>query len=141
MKIWISIFFHLLHMLFKTVYLFIFGCARSPWLQRLCLVSVSRGSSSGWCAGFSLQWFLLLQIRLQSARALVVVACGLSIWDSWVLEHRLNSCGARASLLHGMWDLPGPGNVPVSPSLAGSFFPTSHQGIPPLFLNKFPCNK
>ena len=25
------------------------------------------------------------------------------------LEHRLSSCDTRASLLHGMWDLPGPG--------------------------------
>ena len=37
------------------------------------------------------------------------------------LEHGLNSCGARASLLHSMWDLSGSGMVPMSPALAGGF--------------------
>ena len=32
-----------------------------------------------------------------------------------------SSCGARAYLLCGMWDLPGPGLEPVSPALAGGF--------------------
>ena len=39
-------------------------------------------------------------------------------------EHRLNSCGARASLLPGMWDLPGPGIEPMSPAEAGRFLTT-----------------
>ena len=39
-------------------------------------------------------------------------------------QHRLNSCGARAELLLGMWDLPGPGIEPVSPALAGGLFTT-----------------
>ena len=39
-----------------------------------------------------------------------------SIWGTWlhsfssrVLECRLSSCGTWAKLLHGVWDLPGPG--------------------------------
>ena len=32
-----------------------------------------------------------------------------------------SSCGTWASLLRGMWDLPGPGIKPVSPALAGRF--------------------
>ncbi|KAI4546927.1 hypothetical protein MG293_003482, partial [Ovis ammon polii] len=34
------------------------------------------------------------------------------------LEHGLNSCGAWALLLHGMWNPPGPGIEPMCPALA-----------------------
>ena len=54
--------------------------------------------------------------------ASVVMAHGLSRCGSWPLEHRLSSCGARAQLFRGMWDLPGPGLEHVSPALAGGFF-------------------
>ena len=54
-------------------------------------------------------------------------ACGLSSCGSRALEHRLSSCGTRASLLRGMWDLPRRGLEPVSPALAGGF-PTT---VPP----------
>ena len=59
--------------------------------------------------------------RALGAQASVVVARGLSSYGSQALEHRLSSCGARAWLLRGMWDLPGPGLEPVSPALAGGF--------------------
>ena len=36
-------------------------------------------------------------------------AWALGAWASVVVACRLSSCGARAYLLHGMWDLPGPG--------------------------------
>ena len=58
-------------------------------------------------------------------------ACGLSSWGSRALEHRLSSCDARAQLLHGMWDLPGPGLEPVSPALAGGFLTTAPPGKVP----------
>ena len=48
--------------------------------------------------------------------------------SSQTLEHKLRSCGARAWLLHDLWDLPGPGMVPVSPALAGGFFTTEPLG-------------
>ena len=60
------------------------------------------------CSGFS-----CCRARALGARASVVVACGLS------------SCGARAYLLHSMWDLPGPGIEPMSPVLAGGFLTTA----------------
>ena len=49
----------------------------------------------------------------------------LTITASLVAEHRLqarrlSSCGSRAQLLRGMWDLPRPGLEPVSPALAGN---------------------
>ena len=55
--------------------------------------------------------------------------CGLLIAvASLVVEHRhvgFSSCGARAQLLRGMWDLPRPGLEPVSPALAGGFSTTA----------------
>ena len=70
----------------------------------LSLVAASRGYSSLWCAGFSLQWLLLLQctgsrhVGFSSCglRASVVVSRGLSSCGSWALELRLNSCGTPA---------------------------------------------
>ena len=44
--------------------------------------------------------------------------------------HRLSSCGSRAQLLRGMWDLPRPGIEPVSPALAGRFLTTAPPGKP-----------
>ena len=44
--------------------------------------------------------------------------------------HRLSSCGARAWLLRGMWDLPRPGLEPVSPASAGRLSTTAPPGKP-----------
>ena len=59
----------------------------------------------------------------------------LIIVASLVAEHRLqtrrlSSCGSRAQLLCGMWDLPRPGLVPVSPALAGRVSTTVPPGKP-----------
>ena len=59
---------------------------------------------------------------------------GFSSCGSRALEHRLGSCGTRAQLLHGMWDLPGPGLEPVSPTLAGGFLTTVPPGQSPIHL-------
>ena len=62
---------------------------------------------------------------------LFIAVCGpLTITVSFVAEHRLqtrrlSSCGSRAQLLCGMWDLPRPGLEPVSPALAGRFSTTA----------------
>ena len=62
--------------------------------------------------------------QLQHAGS-VVVACGpQSAQASVVVGRRLSSCGARAQLLHGMWDLPRPGIEPTSAALAGGFLTT-----------------
>ena len=59
-------------------------------------------------------------------------SCGraraLSTWASVVVARGLSSCGARAYLLCGMWDLPGPGIELVSPALAGGFLTTAPPG-------------
>ena len=58
-----------------------------------------------------------------------------TIAASFVAEHRLqtrrlSSCGSRAQLLPGMWDLPKPRLEPVSPALAGRFSTTAPPGKP-----------
>ena len=52
---------------------------------------------------------------------------------AFVAEHGLqtcglSSCGTRAQLLHGMWNLPGPGIEPVSPALADGLSTTGPPG-------------
>ena len=69
----------------------------------------------------------------------IAVRRPLTIAASLVAEHRLqmrrlSSCGSRAQLLRGMWDLPRPGLKPVSPELAGRFSTTAPPRKPYLFL-------
>ena len=65
----------------------------------------------------------------------IAVRGPLTIAASLVAEHRLqarrlSSCGSRAQLLRGMWDLPRPGLEPMSPALAGRFSSTAPPGKP-----------
>ena len=65
----------------------------------------------------------------------IAVRGPLTIAVSLVVEHRLqtrrlSSCGSRAYLLHGMWDLPRSGLEPVSPALAGRLPTTAPPGKP-----------
>ena len=65
----------------------------------------------------------------------IAVRGPLTIAASLVAEHRLqtcrlSSCGSRAQLLRGMWDLPRPGLEPMSPALAGRFSTTAPPGKP-----------
>ena len=46
------------------------------------------------------------------------------MWSTGSRVRRLSSCGSQAYLPCGMWDLPGPGIEPVSPTLAGRFLST-----------------
>ena len=65
----------------------------------------------------------------------IAVRGPLTVVASPLVEHRLqtrrlSSCGPRAQLLRGMWDLPRPGLEPVSPALAGRFSTTAPPGKP-----------
>ena len=65
----------------------------------------------------------------------IAVRGPLTIAASPVAEHRLqtrrlSTCGSRAQLLRGMWDLPRPGLESVSPALAGRFSTTAPPGKP-----------
>ena len=88
----------------------------------LSLVAVSGGYSLLRCAGFSLGGLSCCRARALGVRAPVVAAL------------RLSSCGARAQLLRGMWDLPRPGLEPVSPASAGRFLTTAPPGKTPVLL-------
>ena len=88
------------------IYLFIFGCVGSSFL----------------CEGF-------LQLR-RAGPLLIAVRGPLTIAASLVAERRLSSCGSRAQLLRGMWDLPRPGLEPLSPALAGRLSTTAPPGKP-----------
>ena len=71
----------------------------------------------------------------------VAVRGPLTVAASLVAEHRLQtrrlrSCGSRAKLLRGMWDLPRPGLEPVSPALAGRLSTTAPPGKPCMRLSK-----
>ena len=73
----------------------------------------------------------------------IAVRGPLTIVASFVAEHRLqkrrlSSCGSRAQLLRGMWDLPRPGLEPVSPALAGRFSTTASPGKPCLGVFEHP---
>ena len=91
---------------FKKLILFIYFWLHWVFVavRRLSLVAASGGYSSLRCAGFSLQWLLLLQstgsrrtgFSSCGTRASVVVAHGLSSCGSQALERRLSSCGSWA---------------------------------------------
>ena len=71
----------------------------------------------------------------------IAVRGPLTVAASLVAEHRLqmrrlSSCGSRAQLLRGMWDLPRPGLKPVSPALAGGFSTTAPPGKPLISLGE-----
>ena len=63
----------------------------------------------------------------------------LTVVASLVVEHRLqtrrlSSCGSRAQLLRGMWDLLRPGLEPVSLHWQADSQPLRHQGSPMITL-------
>ena len=106
--------------------MFVYGCAGSLSLRRL----FSRCS-----AGPTLAAVLEVPGPLTVAAFLAVEhgrsrRSGFRNGSSWALEHRLNSCGAWASLLRGMWGLPGSGIEAVFPALTGRFFTNEPPGKP-----------
>ena len=111
--------------------LFIFGCVGPSLLHAGFLYLRQVGATlhfsvqASHCGGFS-----CCEARALGGRASVVVAHGLSSCGSQALERRLSGCGARAQLLRGIWDLPGPGLEPMSPTLAGGFLTTAPPGKP-----------
>ena len=89
----------------------------------------------GSCEGFL--WLRQVGATLHhgAGTALIAVRGPFTIAAPPVAGHRLqtrrlSSCGSRAQLLHGMWDLPRPGLEPVSPALAGRLSTTAPPGKP-----------
>ena len=117
-------------------FIFYFGCVGSSLLcagflqLRRVGATLCCGAQASHCGGLSScgAWAL-------GVRASVVAACKLSSCGMRALEHAdFSSCGARAQLLHSMWDLSGPGFEPVSPALAGGFLTTAPPGKSYYFL-------
>ena len=74
----------------------------------------------------------------------IAVRGSLTIVASLVAEHRLqtrrlSSCGSRAHLLRGMWDLLRPGLEPMSPALAGRFSTIAPPGKPLILKRRCVC--
>ena len=101
------------------IYLFIFSCVGSSFHARAFSSCGKRGP-------------LFIVVR---GPLFIAVRRPLTITAPPAVGHRLqtlrlSSCGSRAQLLHGMWDLPRPGLEPVSPALAGRFSTTAPPGKP-----------
>ena len=113
------------------VCLFIYGCVGSSLLSagflqlRRAGATLHRGAWASHCSGIS-----CCRARALGTRASVIVAHRVRSCGSRALEHRLSSYGARAQLIRGMWDLPGPGLELVSPASAGGFLTTVPPGKP-----------
>ena len=114
------------------IYRLIFGCIGSSLLCMGFLqlwragATLRCGARASPCGGFS-----CCRAQALGAQASVVAVRRLSSCGSRALERRLSICGTWAQLLHGMWDLPGPGIEPVSPALAGGFLTTVPPGKSP----------
>ena len=136
------------------------GVAESSWLFQLCGALKSQATGKEWLFFpqhllfylfiFKIYLYLFLAVLglRFCARALcscsergplfIAVRGPVTIAASLVAEHRLQtrrlgSCGSRAQLLRGMWDLPRPGLEPVSPASAGRFPTTAPPGKPTSF--------
>ena len=77
-----------------------------------------------------------LQVLLFTAGCGASHCRGFSCCGPRARGHGPSSCGARAQLLCGMWDLPQPRMEPVSPALAGGFSTTGPQGKSMTSLNR-----
>ena len=91
-----------------TLFIYFWLCWVFVSVRGLSLVAASGGHSSSRCAGLSLSRPLVVEHRLQT--------------------RKISSCGSRAQLLRGMWDLPRPGLEPVSPAVAGRLSTTAPPG-------------
>ena len=94
-----------------------FGCIGSSLLRagplqpRRAGATPRRGVRASHCGGLS----------CRGARAL-------GTWASAAAAHGLSSCGARAQLPQGTWELPRPGIEPMSPAVAGGLSTTAPPG-------------
>ena len=113
-----------LHRFFFLIYLFILaalGLCSCVQAFSSCSVQASH------CCGFS-----CCRTQVLGMQTSVVVARGLSSCNLWALERELSSCGTRANLPRGMWDLCGPRIEPESVALQVGFLTTGSQGRPTL---------
>ena len=105
---------------FFFLIIFTFGCIESSLLYvDFSLVAADGGHSLVVCR-------LLVTCSGFSCGAQALGACGLR--ELWREGSR---AGARAQLVRGGWDLPGPGSKPMTPALEGRLPTTGPPGKPP----------
>ena len=118
-KIWkndyTSFFFFLINSYFIYLFYLFWAVLGLRFVRGLSLVAASRDHSSSQCTGLS-------------------TIAAPPVAGHRLQTRRLSSCGSRAQLLRGMWDLPRPGLEPVSSALAGRFSTTAPPGKPLCFL-------
>ena len=105
--------------LFIYFYLFFFSCVGSSFRVRAFSSCGKRGPL-----------FIVVQGPLFIAVRGPLTIAAPPIAGHRLQTRRLSSCGSRAQLLRGMWDLPRPGLEPVSPALAGRFSTAAPPGKP-----------
>ena len=109
------------------IYLFIFSCVGSSFHAKAFSSCSKRGPL-----------FIVVRGPLFIAVRGPLTIAAPPIAGHRLQTRRLSSCGSRAQLLGGMWDLPRPGLEPVSPALAGRFSTTVPPGKPQV-LTFEPC--
>ena len=95
----------------NNLFIYFWLCLGLPCCTRAFSSCSKRGCPLLQCSEFLLWWFL-------------------SLWCMGSRHTGFSSCSTEASLLHCMWDLPGPGIEPLSPELAGGFLTTRPPGKP-----------
>ena len=106
--------------------IFIYACPGSSLLCRLSLVAMGRDYTLvGACGLLIVVASIAGEHRLKERGPQLLQCVGSIIGGPLFLELRLSSCGAQVQLLHGMWDLPGPG---IEPTLQGEFLTTGPSG-------------
>ena len=116
------------------LFLIIFGCAGSLWLHGLFSSYREQqlfANCSVWashCGAFSCCTAQALGHTGFSSCSAWAQYCS-SLGSRATMYSWFNSCGAQTLLLHGMWDLLGPGIEPVSSAKTGDSLPLSHRRI------------
>ena len=117
--IFLSFFYSYFLSFFLSFLFFIFGCVGSSVRAR------AFSSYGKWGPLFiAVQEPLFIAVRGPLTIAAPPVA------GHRLQTRRLSSCGSRAQLLRGTWDLPRSGLEPVFPALAGRFSTTAPPGKP-----------
>ena len=108
--------------------------------QAFCCCN-TRGRSSLQHMGFSLCGFSYygaqaLSTQAQQLQWAALGPAGYSHCGTRTLEHGFRSCGTRAWLPSGMWNLPGPETKPTTPAFASRFLSTVPPKSERLFLRR-----
>ena len=113
--------FYLLFIFLLNLHCFSWACL----LLRQDGATLCRSAWVSYCSGFS-----YCGARALGMQTSIIVVHGISSCSWQALEYWLSSCGRGTQLLHGIWDLPVPGIVLVSPHWQMDSWPLEPQGSP-----------